>query len=141
MTVRYNQFASSGTANGVASGSQVNGTSVPLGRIASRLRDMSALVTCLAETSTLTFAAKWQVSNDNSTWIDCAHAPQNPAAVVLATGTAGADTAITRMIPAPAGATGWAWARLALVVGGTTGASADTFSVGYCYRQVVGGDR
>lgn len=139
--LRYNQFASSGTFDSVGVGSQKNGTAVPLGRINSRLRDLSALVTVDAETDTLTLAAVWEVSNDNSTWVKCAHAPQNPASVVLATGTAGADAAVTRAIPAPEGINGWAWARLSLVVAGTTGTTSDTYSIGYCYRQVVGGDR
>ncbi len=139
--IRYNQFASTGTFDAIGIGSQKSGTAVPLGRINSRLRDLSALVTVDAETDTLTVAAQWQVSNDNSTWVNVAHAPQNPAAVVLATGTAGADAAVTKAIPAPNGVNGWAWARLALVVAGTTGATGDTYSIGYCYRQVVGGDR
>ena len=141
MTIRFNQFASSGTVDTIIVGDQVNGTPVPMGRISSRLRSLSAFVTVDAETSTLTLAAKWQVSNDRLVWVDVAHASQNPTAVVLGTGTAGADPLITRAIPAPDAVNSWAWARLSLVVGGVTGTTADTWSVGYCFRQVVGGDR
>jgi hypothetical protein len=95
---------------------------------------LGALVTVDAETNTLTFTAKWQVSNDGTTWVDVANGSQNAAGVALATGTAGADAPVSRMISAPDGVFGWRKARLALVTGVATGAAADTYSIGYCYR-------
>lgn len=135
MTMRYNAHSSSGTANGLATSSEVAGTGVELGdNSRQKVRALSALVTVDAETSTFTWAAKWQVSNDGSTWVDVANGSQNAAAVVLATGTAGADAAVTKAIPAPDAIYGWRKARLTLVTGGTTGASADTYSIAYSYR-------
>lgn len=135
MTIRYNQKSSSGNANTLAAGSVVPGASLDLGdNTRQKLKSLSALVTVLAETNTLTWAAKWQVSNDGSTWVDLTNGSQNAAAVALATGTAGADVAVSRVIPAPDSVYGWRFARIALVTGGTTGATADTYAMGYCFR-------
>lgn len=135
MTMRYNAHSSSGNADTLASGSVIGGTAVALGdNSRQKVRNLSALVTVDAETSTFTFAGKFQVSNDNSTWVDVANGSQNAAAVVLATGTAGADAAVTKMYPAPEAIYGWRYARFALVTGGTTGAAVDTYAIGYCYR-------
>lgn len=135
MTVKYNVSSSSGNANGLTTSSVVGGTAVFIGNVNQKLKYISALVTCLADTSTFTWAFKWQVSNDNSTWVDVSNGSQNAAAVVLATGTGGADTAVTKSIPAPDAVNGWQWVRAALVTGGTTGATIDTYAIGYCYRQ------
>lgn len=135
MTMRYNAHSSSGTLDTLASGSVVGGTAVDLGDNArQKVRSLSALVTVDAETSTLTMAAKWQVSNDGSTWVDVANGSQNAAAVVLATGTAGADASVSKAIPAPDAIYGWRKARIAIVTGGTTGAAEDTYALSYCYR-------
>lgn len=135
MSIRYNQSSSSGNANTLASGSAVNGTALLLGDNTRRkVVNLSARLSVLAETDTFTWTAKWQVSNDNSAWVDLANGSQNAAAVTLATGTAGADAAVTRVIPAPDAIYGWKYARIVLVTGGTTGATADTYAMGYCYR-------
>lgn len=135
MPLRYNALASSGNANTLASGSVIAGTAVDMGDNArQKVAGLSALVAVLAETNTLTFAAKWQVSNDGSTWVDVTNGPQNAASVVLATGTAGADSTVTKAIEAPPSVYGWRKARLSLVTGGTTGNSADTYAIGYCFR-------
>lgn len=136
MTMRYNAHASTGTADTLASGSVIGGTAVIMGDNArQKVKCLSALVTVDAETSTFTFAGKWQVSNDNSTWVDVANGSQNAAAVVLATGTAGADASVSRAYPAPDSTYGWRYARFALVTGGTTGAAVDTYAISYCYRS------
>jgi hypothetical protein len=136
MALRYNDKSSSGNANTLASGSVVAGTAVDMGDNArKKVRDLSALVTVLAETSTFTWAGKWQVSNDNSTWVDLTHGSQNAAAVVISTGTAGADSAVSKAFTAPDSIYGWKKARFALVTGGTTGQAADTYAIGYCYRS------
>jgi hypothetical protein len=135
MTMRYNAHASSGNADTLAAGSTIAGSAVNLGDNArQKVKNLSALVTVDAETTSLTFAAKFQVSNDNSTWVDVAHGSQNAASVVLATGTAGADAAVTKAIPAPDAIYGWRYARIALVTAGATGATVDTYSLSYCYR-------
>lgn len=95
---------------------------------------LSALVTVDAETSTLTMAAVWQVSNDATTWVNAL--VENAAAeVVLATGTAGADAAVTRVITAPNTVYGWRYARLSIRNGVATGTTNDTYSIGYCYEN------
>src|SRR5690606_32570380 len=94
---------------------------------------LSALVTVDAEEENITLTAKWQVSNDGATWVD-AVVPQNPANVVLATGTAGADAAVTRAIQAPDVVYGWRYARAAIVNGAEAGTTSDTYSIGYCYE-------
>ncbi len=137
MPIFYNQHQTTSTLNGVASGTTVGMAAVFIGNANKRsVEGLSANLLLDVETSTLTVAAKWQVSNDKSTWVDLAHAPNNPAAVVVGTGTGGADASITLAIPALEAVYGYKWARIALVTGVTTGASADTYTVGYSYRKL-----
>lgn len=135
MTLRYNVSTSTGTLDTLVAGSVTGGTAIFMGNQVKKVTNLVALLTVLAETNTLTITAKWQVSNDKTTWVDV-YTPQNAANVVLATGTAGADTAVTRALAAPDGVYGWQYARIALVNGVATGAAADTYSIGYCYRQL-----
>lgn len=94
---------------------------------------LSAVFVVDAETENVTLAAQWQGSDDGSTWITIAHAPQNPAAVVLATGTSGADPAVTRAVPAPSAVHGFRYARARVIVGVTTAQTADTYDISYRY--------
>lgn len=133
--MRYNDKAATGTADTLVITSVIGGTALDMGDNArQKVRALSALVTVDAETSTFTFAGKWQVSNDGATWVDVANGTQNAAAVVLATGTGGADAAVSRVFDAPTSVYGWRKCRFALVTGGTTGAAVDTYSIGYNYR-------
>lgn len=99
---------------------------------------LSCLFTVLAETNTLTITGKFQVSDDNSTWYDLAGDAQNPANVAIATGTAGADTATTRVLPVPPSAVGWKYIRAAVVNGVATGAAGDTYAFSFRYRKFSG---
>jgi hypothetical protein len=137
MTIRNNFAPSSGTFNGVAAGSDVAGNSLFMGNIAPKVKALSAKVVLDVETDTITISAVWQVSNDNATWMDVANGSQNATSVALGTGTAGADASVTKVMQAPDAVYGWQWARLVFRVGVTTGATADTYSVGYSFRQVV----
>jgi hypothetical protein len=137
--LRFNSHAASGTVTGVAAGGQADGNALFMGGLDQKIAHLSALVTVDAETDTITLAGKWQGSNDNSTWVDLAYEPQNPAVVVLATGTAGADAAVTRVLPAPKGAYSHRYARCSVEVGVTTGTSNDTYSIAYNYRQFSAG--
>lgn len=94
---------------------------------------LSAVYLVDAETSTVTLAAQWQGSDDNSTWIDIAGTPNNAANVVLATGTGGADASVTKAVPAPTGAYGFRYIRARVIVGGTTAAAVDTYAISYRY--------
>lgn len=87
-----------------------------------------------AETNTLTISAKWQISHDGTTWEDVVQ-PNNPGDVVLATGTGGADAAVTKNLSAPEGVYGSRYARIALTNGVATGASADTYDVSYSFAR------
>lgn len=90
-----------------------------------------------AETNTLTIAGKWQVSDDNSTWVDIG--PQNNAAVVvLGTGTAGDDAVVTKCLEAPSGVLGWKYVRPAVVSGVASGNAVDTWSMQVRYRKFNG---
>jgi len=117
-------------------GTTTGGTGISLANI--ERSTLSCLFTVLAETNTLTITGKFQVSDDNSTWYDLAGDAQNPANVVLATGTAGADTAVTRVLPVPPAAFGWKWLRAAIVNGVATGAAGDTYSFSFRCRRFNG---
>lgn len=118
--------------NGVVAGTTVGGPALRTSEI--ETGSLSCRVTVLAETNTLTLTFKWQVSDDATTWVDLAPA-NNAANVVLATGTAGADAAVSRVFGAPEGAVSWNFVRPALVTGVVTGASADTYAFDAHYRQ------
>jgi hypothetical protein len=98
---------------------------------------LSAKYVALAETNTITLSAVWEVSDDASTWVRCTGV-NNVVPTVLGTGTAGADTAVTRQIDAPAGVYGKRYARASVLVGVTTGASSDLCTVTYDYVQDPG---
>jgi hypothetical protein len=135
MPLRYNAHASSGNIDTLVAGSVVGGTAVRMNDTSRpKVKNLSALVTVDAETTSLTFTGKWQVSNDNTTWVDVCNGPQNAAGVVLATGTAGADAAVTRAYEAPPTVYGWQYARFALVTAGATGNAVDTYAISYSYR-------
>ncbi len=114
-------------------GTTTGGTAIPTSNI--EPGSMSCLFTLLAETNTLTLTGKFQVSDDNSTWYDLAGDAQNPANVLIATGTAGADTAVTRVLPVPVPAYAWKYIRAAIVNGVATGAAGDTYALSFrCVR-------
>lgn len=135
MTMRYAAHAKTGTLDTLVAGTVTGGNAVDIGDNArQKVRNLSALAVIDAETDTITITGKWQVSNDGSTWVDVTNGPQNAAGVILATGTAGADAAVTRCYEAPEAVYGWRKARFAIVNGVATGAAADTYSISYCYR-------
>lgn len=132
MARMYNAFLTSGTLNTLVAGSVVNGSSVVLGdSVRAKLKMLSAVVGGTAATATLTIAGKWQVSNDNSTWVDLANGAQNAASVVLATGT---SAAFVKAIPSPDCIYAYPFARFSLVTGVATGAAGDLYSIGYSLR-------
>lgn len=132
---RYNFNPKTGNLNTVLAGVTTGGNALLTGdNSRQKVRNLSCLVTVDCETDTLTMAFLWQVSNDNSTWVDVSNGSQNAAAVVFATGTAGADANVTKMFPAPDSVYGWKYVRGAIVTGVATGNTADTYSIGYCFR-------
>ena len=135
--IRNQVAAASGNLNGLTAGSVVGGNAVFMGNVWKKVANLSALLKLTAATNTLTMAAKWQVSNDNSTWYDVANEPQNPAAVVITTGTA---AEVDKVMPAPDAIYGWQYARIAIVTGVATGASGDLYTIAYNYRQLSGAE-
>lgn len=117
-------------------GTTTGGTAIPTAGI--ELGTLSCLFTVLAETNTLTITGKFQVSDDNSTWYNLAGDAQNPANVAIATGTAGADTAVSVVLPVPSSALGWKYVRAAIVNGVATGAAGDTYSFSFRGRVFSG---
>lgn len=97
-------------------------------------RGLSAKFVLLAETNTITLSAIWQVSDDNSTWVRI-KSTDDITPTVVGTGTAGADTAVTVVLPAPHGVYGWRYVRAGILVGVTNGASGDTGTIAYRYAR------
>jgi hypothetical protein len=136
MAKKYNVSGVSGNANTLISGSVIAGNAIFMGGNFQKVDELVALVSVTAATSTITFTGKWQGSNDNATWVDSVGA-NNAANVALATGTA---TIVTRALDLPYGAYSWRYVRFALVVGVTTGAVGDLYSIAYNYKQLSGAD-
>lgn len=126
----------SGNLDTVASGVTTGGTGISTANV--QHGTLSCHFALDAETDTFTMTAKFQVSADGSTWYDLAGDAQNPANVVLATGTAGADAVVNRVIPVPPAAMGWKLVRPAIVAGGTTGAAVDTYAMTWYFRGFNG---
>lgn len=97
---------------------------------------ISALFTVDAETNTLTIEGGWQVSNDGSTWFDIAD-QNNAARVVLATGTAGADAAVSKVLVAPMAVHGWRYCRPVVVNRVATGNTVDTWAIELHHRRAA----
>jgi hypothetical protein len=138
MPLRYATHALAGNLDANTAGTVEGGTAVLMGDNArQKVRNLSALVVVDCETDTLTMTGVWQVSNDNSTWVTVTNGPQNAAGVLFATGTSGADAAITKCFQAPDAVYGWRWCRFAIVNLVATGATTDTYNISYCYRSGV----
>lgn len=95
---------------------------------------LSATVTVDAETNTIEMFAEWEVSADSTTWVRTA--PVNNAATVkLATGTGGADAAVTRVVPANDACYGWRYARCSIRNEVASGTTSDTYTIKYNYAK------
>lgn len=136
MALRYKVSAVSGNANTLVATTVTPGNSLFLGNVAQKIAQMCAVVNVTAATSTLTWTGKWQVSNDNSTWIDVRQS-NNAANVVLATGTSAATGDLA--IDAPYSVYGSKYARFVLVNGVATGGVTDLYAISYSFRQLSSG--
>lgn len=126
-----NSPVTTGNLDSVLNGATVAGPNLVVNNGARRLvANLSALITIEAETENLTFTAKWQGSNDGSTYYDI-NDQRNVARTALATGTSGDDAVLSYVVDAPAAVYGLRNARCVLVVGGDDGAETDTYSIGY----------
>ena len=115
---------------------EVDGSKLSIIGLNIDVASLSATVYTKATTSTLTLTAKWQVSKDGSTWVDC-YAMNNAALVAQVTGTGSAVSA-TRNLEAPRSVSGMLYARVAVVsgVGVGGGAGTDECSIEYAYRTI-----
>jgi hypothetical protein len=100
----------------------VNGNAVTMNDVL--FGTLSARCTVLGDTNTITITAKWQVLDQSGTWVDVLNEPQNPAGVALCTGTAGADAATVRVIPAPTAVYAFRQARIVFTTGVGVGGGA-----------------
>jgi hypothetical protein len=113
----------------------LSGASIVMNKVAPGT--LSALVTVLPQTNTLTAFAKWQVCDDGTNWYDCV--PSNNAAnVAIATGTTGTDVATTVNVTASEAVYGHRLARIQLYTGATSSTTGDLGSARYYYRENVG---
>lgn len=129
-------YASTGTLSG-ASGTVFTGSTILPdqslgGSNKPRAGTLSAQLSVTAATSSLAVYLKWEVSHDNSTWIQCLTSPQNAAPVALVTGT---STVITRSAPAPDCVYGYKYARASLYSAGATGTGGDAVGIGYVFSR------
>lgn len=135
MAFLTNKLPVSGNINTLVAGSRVNGSWLPMGRV--KNGSLSADVNVDCETSTLTMAGVWQGANQAnfSDARDLALDGNNPAPVVFATGTAGADANVLKAFGAPAAAYGFKYVRFQILTGVVTGNTVDTYAISYNYRS------
>lgn len=127
--------ADTGDFDSDAAGTVKGGTSLAMTSVAPGT--LSCLFTVEAETDGITMTLGWQVSDDDSTWYNIVPL-NNVAFTVAATGTAGDDPAISKVIACPAEAWGWNYARPTVTSAVQTGAATDTYSMGVRYRDLRG---
>lgn len=134
--IKSNQQAGSVTGFTGAAPQNVDGASVSMVAKSIQVGSLSANVYAKATTNTLTLTAKWQVSDDASTWVD-AKPSNNAANVIVVTGTGSAVTD-TICLAAPDGVYGKRYARVRVVSGTGVGAGAgtDEASVSYNWRII-----
>ncbi len=137
MSLRKAVGSTSGNLNTITTSQIQAGATVFMGESWRKVASLSANVSLTPATSTITLGTKWQVSNDNVNWFDVANGTQNAAAVVFGTGT---TTIVQKIVPAPDTVYGYPYARIAIVVGVTTGAVGDLYAISYNYRQLTGAE-
>jgi hypothetical protein len=132
---KYAQKAMAATAvTAVAAGSTRTGAAtnfLPMDRVALG-SSVSAKVTMLVNTTSLTLAPQWQGSNDGVTYFNL-FAVNSPANVATAAGS-GSDVTTTRhvMLPYPP----FRFIRMSVLTGGATAhATNDTWAVEYNYVE------
>lgn len=129
---KLSTVATTGTLDTLVAGTRTAGATVAMGVL--KPGSLAAEITVDVETNTITLYADWQVSDDASTWLVVAPA-NNAANVVIGTGTAGADAAITKVLEAPPSVYSFRYCRLAVRNEVATGAAVDTYSIKYHYLK------
>lgn len=134
---RYNVSIATGNFTGATTGATFNGTTLHIGEQQRDITDLAAHVIATITMTNATVKAGWQVSNDGTTFVSAALNPENPVAVVMATGVANGTTLA---VGAPHSVYGYKYARCQLTWTSTTaGTTNDAMSVGYVYRALDAG--
>jgi hypothetical protein len=133
------QYNTTGNLSGVA-GTAFSGTALCAdmsygGANKPRPGTLTAEVAVTPLTASLAVYLKWQVSDDQTTWIDCATSGSNAAPVAVATGT---TTKTTKAIQAPEAVYAYPYARAVLYSGGATGTGGDAVGIGYRWQKPIG---
>jgi len=125
--IRFQNSATTGTANGQAVGYTVNGSALSVGKESGgpKLGTLSAFVAADC-TGGVTWTPSWQISNDATNYYNVSPAA-NVADVAISTTTTG------KVIDAPNAVYGARYARLKLVTGGVTGVTVNTCGISYNY--------
>lgn len=129
---KVSTVATTGNLNGISAGTQTPGATLNLTQV--EKNSLATEVTVDVETSTMTLFVDWQVSDDATTWLDVT-VPNAAANVTLATGTAGADASVTKVIEAPSCVYTFRYARAAVRNGVAAGNTVDTYSIKYHYLK------
>ncbi len=118
-----------GSCSGMAVGVTKTGTTVAMNDVEDGT--LSAYISVVVGTDTLTWTPGWKVSQDDSTFLTLKN--ETNTAV---TATSGATGTTTLVLSAPAGVYGWPFARAELLSGGTAAATGtgDTWDIRYTYR-------
>lgn len=119
--------------SGVTAGSVAGGPVLALAANDAECDSLVANVSVGLTTSTATVTTKWQVSNDNSTWLDL-KGLNSPAAVTVAAAGTGSlvTTAYAHACPINVS---YPYVRLAVQMGVATGAAGDNVVISYNYRK------
>lgn len=126
----YQQMVGTNTAFTAGSTKTLNGAAVPTQMV--KIGTLCALVYANAKTNNLTISAKWQCSDDNSTYRD-ATTQNNAANVVIVTGT-GSDVNDYKVIPCPSEIASFPFVRLQLYTGASSAdGTNDTGTISYRY--------
>jgi hypothetical protein len=107
----------------------LDGNTIIMARVAPD--SLGCLVTTTPATSTLTIYARWQVSDNSTTWYNCAQS-NNAANVIIATGTVSATSVV---IAAPGCVYAWRYARIELYTGVASSTTGDLGAAFYSYRE------
>lgn len=132
-SIKNGQRAVASTAIAGASGTTIGLPSVSMVRENVETGTLACTATIGVTTNTLTVSGRWQVSLDDSTYVDCAGS-NNAAAVTIVTGSGVLQT-VTKSYEAPAGVYGYPYARFAILTGVTAGGAGDTYLGSYSYRN------
>ncbi len=138
--IETNYQPKSGTTNGNPQGTMIGAATIDLnGNKSPDVGTLAAKVVVTAVTSSMTLAIRWQVSSDNSAWIDVLLPGSDVVAaltdLVIATGD-GVGVSKTVVASAPRSVYGSRYSRIALIIGGADSANAgDVYSVSYAFKN------